>query len=338
METPMTDAGKATSWWSTLPGIITTVTATLTALTGLIVAINQTGWLGPRTPPAVTTSSAPAPSAPPGPVAAVPSAQAPPRSTSPLPSPGPTSAVGLPALRDYRLGDVTFTLRQAEVAPRTSEKDTLQVRLRLSNHQRTDANFWDSSFRLIVDGVPVAPVSGLNEVVAGQAAKEGDVVFVIPRGTTGATLKITHANDSTAIPLQLNGPTAPQATSPLPPPRSTYAVALPALRDYRLGKVTFTLLQAEVTPRTTEKDGLHVRLRLSNHQRTDANFWDSSFRLIVDGVPVAPASGLNEVVPGQAAKDGDVLFVIPHGTTGATLKITHANDNTEIPLQLKSPH
>ena len=198
METPTTDASKATSWWQTLPGIITTVTAILTALTGLIVAINQTGWFGPRTPPAVTTSSAPPPS--------VPSAPAPPRSASPVPPPGPTSAVGLPALRDYRLGDVTFTIRQAEVAPRTSEKDTLQVRLRMTNHQRTDANFWDSSFRLIVDGLPVAPVGGLNEVVPGQAAKDGDVTFVIPHGTTGATLTITHANDSTEIPLPLTAP------------------------------------------------------------------------------------------------------------------------------------
>jgi len=198
METPTTDASKATSWWQTLPGIITTVTAILTALTGLIVAINQTGWFGPRTPPVVTTSSAPPPS--------VPSAPAPPRSASPVPPPGPTSAVGLPALRDYRLGDVTFTIRQAEVAPRASEKDTLQVRLRLSNHQRTDANFWNSSLRLIVDGAPVAPAGGLNEVVPGQAAKDGDVTFVIPHGTTGATLTITHANDSTEIPLPLTAP------------------------------------------------------------------------------------------------------------------------------------
>jgi hypothetical protein len=57
-DTSMSDEAKTTSWWYTLPGIITTVTATLTALTGLIVAINQTGWFGPRTPPAVTTSSA----------------------------------------------------------------------------------------------------------------------------------------------------------------------------------------------------------------------------------------------------------------------------------------
>jgi hypothetical protein len=33
-------------------------------------------------------------------------------------------------------------------------------------------------------------------------------------------------------------------------------VALPALRDYKLGPATFTLLQAEVSSRTAEKSAL----------------------------------------------------------------------------------
>jgi hypothetical protein len=76
---------------------------------------------------------------------------------------------------------------------------------------------------------------------------------------------------------------------------------------------------------------------MMNHGRYDANFWDRSFRLIVDGVPMAPESALNELVPGQSAKEGDVLFVIPHGTRGATLRITYGDDSTEIPLRLRSP-
>lgn len=109
------------------------------------------------------------------------------------------------------------------------------------------------------------------------------------------------------------------------------------MRDARLGEATFTLLKAEVSARTTEKDALQVRLRMMNHQRYDANFWDSSFRLIVDGVPMAPQGGLNELVPGQSAKEGDVVFVIPRGITRAMLKITYAEDSTEIPLDLPSP-
>jgi hypothetical protein len=76
---------------------------------------------------------------------------------------------------------------------------------------------------------------------------------------------------------------------------------------------------------------------MMNHDRYDTNFWDRSFRLIVEGLPMAPEGGLNELVPGQSAKEGEVLFVIPRGTTGATLKITHADDSTEIRLKLKSP-
>ena len=202
----MSDDGKPKSWWYTLPGIITTVTATVTALTGLVAAINQTGWFGASTTPAANKASAAIPSAPPGPVSPVPPAQTPPLTTSPSPPPRSTYVVALPAMRDLRLGEATFTLLKAEVSPRTTEKDTLEVRLRMMNHNRYDANFWDSSFRLIVDGAPMAPVSGLNELGPGQSAKEGDVTFVIPHGTTGATLKITYTDNTTEIPLKLTSP------------------------------------------------------------------------------------------------------------------------------------
>jgi hypothetical protein len=200
----MGEEGKSKSWWQTLPGIITTVTATITALTGLVVAINQTGWFGSPTPPVATRPSAPTPA--PGPAAPASPAQAPPVNTSSWPASGSTYSVELPAMRDYRLGAATFTLLKAEVSPRTSEKDALSVRLRMMNHDRYDTNFWDRSFRLILDGVPMAPEGGLNELVPAQSAKEGDVLFVIPRGTTGAKLKITYADDSTEIPLVLKSP------------------------------------------------------------------------------------------------------------------------------------
>jgi hypothetical protein len=74
-----------------------------------------------------------------------------------------------------------------------------------------------------------------------------------------------------------------------------------------------------------------------NHDKFDENFWDRSFRLIVNGVPMAPGSDLNEVVHAQSAKEGDVIFVLPHGTAGGNLKITYADDSTEIPLALESP-
>ena len=203
----MSDAEKPKSWWQTLPGIITGLAAVITAVTGLIVAIQQTGWLGTRTTPAVSSPSAPAP---PG---ATPPTTRPPEPSSGRRSPGagPAAyAVALPALRDYKLGaagfHATFTLLAAEASPHTTEKDGLKIRLRMTSHDRVDHNFWDQSFRLIVDGVPTAPESGLNEVVAGQSAKEGDVIFTLPRGARSAKLAITYYDDRTEIPLDLKSP------------------------------------------------------------------------------------------------------------------------------------
>ncbi len=202
----MGDKEKSKSWWYTLPGVITSVTAIITALAGLVVTIRQTGWFGLQTPPAITTPSTSTPTALPSATAPVVPPQDPSLVTSPTFSARPTYSVGLPAMRDYRLGTATFTLLKAEVSPQTTEKNALQIRLRMMNDGRFDANFWDSSFRLIVNGVPMAPESNLNELVRGQSAKEGDVIFVVPRGTTGGKLKITYGGDSTEIPLALGSP------------------------------------------------------------------------------------------------------------------------------------
>jgi|GEM_PF-2719575 len=199
------DEEKSKSWWYTLPGVITSLATAITALAGLVVAIKHTDWFGPQTPQAITTPSTSTSTSTTLPSAAAPvvPAQDPPLVTFPTSPTRPTYSVGLPAMRDYRLGAATFTLLKAEVSPQTTEKDVLLIRLRMMNHDTFDANFWDRSFRLIVDGVPMAPKSDLNELVAAQSAKEGDVIFVVPRGTTGGKLKITYADGSTEIPLAL---------------------------------------------------------------------------------------------------------------------------------------
>ena len=198
----MPDTPTPKNWWQTLPGVITGITATITAVTGLLVAITQTGWFAPRSPAPPLEASRPTPAYAPTPNAP------PPEEASPVPHapPAPQSraSVVLPALRDYTLGDATFTLVAATLASRTTEKQALTFRVRMLNTGRYDANFWDRSFRLLVAGVPLAPVSDLNEVVPGNAAKEGAVVFEIPRGTDTVSLQITHANDQTEIPLTVS--------------------------------------------------------------------------------------------------------------------------------------
>lgn len=205
----MGDEQKSGSWWHSLPGVITGVAAIITAIAGLLAALTQTGWFGARTPPAVAgPSSSSAPLQPGSPSGWAQQAAA--ANTSGPQASSSTYAVALPSLRDYKLGpastQATFTLLKAEVSPRTAEKSALQIRLRMTNHDRYDKNFWDQSFRFLVEGVPIAPDGGLNELVAGEAAKEGDVVFTIPRGTPSGKLKITYYDDATEIPLGLAAP------------------------------------------------------------------------------------------------------------------------------------
>jgi hypothetical protein len=138
----MSDEERSKSWWHTLPGVITGLTATITAVAGLIVAIKQTGWFGPDTPPVVTAPSSPTPTTLPSPVAPTAPIQDTPTSTSASTPARQSHSVDLPAMRDYKLGESTFTLLKAEVSPQTAEKDALQVRIRLMNHGPYDRNFW----------------------------------------------------------------------------------------------------------------------------------------------------------------------------------------------------
>jgi len=132
----MSDEEKSKSWWTTLPGVITSLTATVTAVAGLVAAITQTGWFRPQTPPAMTKPASSPPSAQPSAAAPALPTQDPPPAASSTSRAKPTSSVGLPAMRDYKLGTATFTLLKAELSAQTAEKDALQIRLRMMNHDR----------------------------------------------------------------------------------------------------------------------------------------------------------------------------------------------------------
>jgi hypothetical protein len=179
-----------TPWWQTLPGVLTGVAAVVTAIGGLILAVKQTGWFdrGPAPPRPPPTASATSPAG------------------TPSPGTARASPVALPELRNYKLGEATFTLLGAEVVPQTTEKEALRLRIRMSNQGRYDANFWDRSFRLLVNDLPTAPESTLNELVPAQSARDGEVVFLVPRGTAAGRLKIEHLNVSTEITLAFRTP------------------------------------------------------------------------------------------------------------------------------------
>ncbi|MBO9648464.1 MAG: hypothetical protein J7605_08130 [Variovorax sp.] len=205
----MADEEKSKSWWQTMPGLIASLTAATTAFAGLLVALKQVGWIGSPQPPAPQQqqssqgagASAPSPSPSPSP------SQAPAPAAQVAAAAAPAShPVTLPELREYKLGPATYTLLSATLSPQTAEKDALRIQVRMLNNNTYDANFWDKEFRLVLDGVPMAPESNLNELVAARSAKDGTVMFVVPRGTASVNLQIDYADQQTVIPLTLATP------------------------------------------------------------------------------------------------------------------------------------
>jgi hypothetical protein len=186
---------KLQRWWQTVPGLLTAVAALITAVTGLTVAVYQ-----------IRDSQTSAPSGPEQASPAKPGAAA---SQTPSNGGGTQQSLTLPAGMEVKLaeGEIVYKILSARLEPYNAEKDALRFTIRCTSNSPYSVNFWDRSFRLLVDEVPRAPMSGLNEVVEGQSAKEGDIVFEVPTGENKVVLQISAPTPSgyetTDIPFDL---------------------------------------------------------------------------------------------------------------------------------------
>jgi hypothetical protein len=175
-EAPHETNRESRSWWLTLPGMLSALAGVITAVTGLVVALTQlTGGGGSATPVA-------APSGPAGALSSV--------STGTLPGPTGSYTAAFPAGAKATVEGAVYELLGANVEVRNPGELGLRLSVRMTNNGPYPANFWDRSFRLRVDGVPRAPVGGLDELVDGQSAKEGVVEFVIPEAARRLSLLV----------------------------------------------------------------------------------------------------------------------------------------------------
>jgi hypothetical protein len=51
-------------------------------------------------------------------------------------------------------------------------------------------------------------------------------------------------------------------------------------------------------------------------------------------VPRTPTNSINEVVPGDSAKEGDVIFEVPVGTKDVVLQISSGDERSRISFRL----
>jgi hypothetical protein len=196
----MSDNRSATpSWWQTIPGMLTGLAAVITAVTGLIVAFNHTGSRSEDVRP--SSSSASGGTSPASPAAS----PAPSRAPGAVPAGGRPQAIALPALNRVTLagGAAVITILSAQVEPLDLDRRALKFVVRYTNAGRYPANFWSASYRLIVADVPRAPTNFLDEVVDGDSAKEGEVVFEVPMNVKDVVFQISSGDEKSRVPFKL---------------------------------------------------------------------------------------------------------------------------------------
>lgn len=197
---------KPTNWWATLPGLLTAAAAVITAVTGLLLGLGQLGVFDAGKP--ITASSPPTDAG--SSQSSSPTQPGSPASAPGHPTPGHGTGweVSLPAERKYRSADVEYEILNAQVRSDVAGKIALIFSVRCTNHGRYDINFWDSTFRLNAAGVSVSPDSGLNDLVAGDSSKSGDVSFTVPADTRDPVLRIKFPQGESTVKVALSPPEA----------------------------------------------------------------------------------------------------------------------------------
>lgn len=189
---------KPQSWWQSVPGMLTAAAGVLTATAGLLVALQQVGLLDKgSTPPA-------APSYTEGTPGARPASRTSDASVADGVMPYETAfPSGAEATLHSMRGEGTYQVLATRVERRSAEKLTVTLSVRLTNAGPLDVSFGSDSFRLLIDGVPRAPLNWVNDAVDARSAKEHDVVFEVPVTAQRLVLQIMNGEDEASLPLTL---------------------------------------------------------------------------------------------------------------------------------------
>jgi hypothetical protein len=176
---------ESKSWWKTLPGLLTAIAATITAVTGFIVAVHQAGFFNRSSQPASQSQS---------------------ESAETKQSTGNSASrpIIIPANTEIHSADSLYKLLSARLAPYSPGQTSLHVTVQMTNQGRFDSNLYAASFRLLVNGNLQPPVNDPDEIVAAQSAKQVDLEFVIPADTTSVSLQMGNVGEGApAIPIAL---------------------------------------------------------------------------------------------------------------------------------------
>jgi hypothetical protein len=210
--------------------------------------------------------------------------------------------------------------------------------LAINNTYTRPVNLYQGDIRLkLSDGVSYDEVSGFADGFDAQATKSEKLIFAVPINSTwdGASLVVAQSGKEPAV-LPLTGPAS---AAPFP-------VKLTAG-----GKATAQQIDYQVLVATLDLDALGERadlgqrfliltLRMTNHNPAPGgtDIGSNSFRLLVDGVAVAPVDAPIENLAPQSALDRSVSFTLPASAKQVVLQVGDVTSGATatIPISLKA--
>jgi hypothetical protein len=189
------------TWWHTVPGFLTAAAAIITAATGLILALQQTGMFstGGRTDsPAINKESAAA--------AAIPQVETPNTAADPTKSLAGAQAIEMPDGNSVTLsyaGSYRFryTVQSALRESMSPSQHLLRFQVRVLTDFPAGVLFSSDSFRLYSGDLRLKPTNSFSRLVARDETADGDVEFEVDSSIKEASLAITYASDPKQIRL-----------------------------------------------------------------------------------------------------------------------------------------
>lgn len=99
---------------------------------------------------------------------------------------------------EMRAGDATYKILSAQLDRYASDQLALEFKIRYTNNGEYSVALGEDAFRVLIDGVPFAPVKAPNLLVERQSDAEATVVFAIPDNLTGVELQVGQVGHETA--------------------------------------------------------------------------------------------------------------------------------------------
>ena len=178
---------KPTTFWQTLPGVLTALAGVITAVAGLTVALDQMRARTARTPQTedarVVASQVPTAS-----------------QTSSAEQPAAVGAavttlmVGTPTEVSFQGGALVFSVLTARLEPVNADTRLLRITLRITNNMRSFYRSYYSELRALGDGIPHAPEDPPLEQIEAHSVKDLVYAFRVPMGVRTLALRVTHRN------------------------------------------------------------------------------------------------------------------------------------------------